>query len=319
MFIISLDFELLWGVLDTKGPEYYSKLGNVYHVVPSLLELFKQYEISCTWATVGALFCEDTSRFLDEAPRLKPTYKVKSICNYTAFKRLSLEDTSILFAPALIKKIESYSNQEIASHTFSHYYTLEDGQTLEQFESDLKAQKSVMLGHTDDCNSIVFPRNQINPNYFESCKKFGINSFRGTASHWAFNSSSKFKQSSFARAFRLIDSYIPLWDCSQVISKDSHSGIVNIPASLFLRPYSHRLSFLEKLKIRRIKTGMTKAAKYGRIFHLWWHPHNFGANLELNMKQLEDILKHSQFLKEKYGFESMTMKDAAANFNKERV
>lgn len=45
-----------------------------------------------------------------------------------------------------------------------------------------------------------------------------------------------------------------------------------------LRPYSPRLSFLEGLRLRRIRHEMVHAAKKGELYHLWWHPYNFGAN-----------------------------------------
>ena len=37
---------------------------------------------------------------------------------------------------------------------------------------------------------------------------------------------------------------------------------------------------------------MTFAAKTGSNYHLWWHPHNFGKDLEANLKFLEKILQH---------------------------
>ncbi|MFP3339900.1 hypothetical protein R0J91_18120, partial [Micrococcus sp. SIMBA_131] len=54
-FVLSLDFELLWGVYESRGSEYYPAIENVFKVVPNLLGLFEKYGISCTWATVGAL------------------------------------------------------------------------------------------------------------------------------------------------------------------------------------------------------------------------------------------------------------------------
>ena len=56
---------------------------------------------------------------------------------------------------------------------------------------------------------------------------------------------------------------------------------------------------------------MTKAAKNGYLFHLWFHPHNFGKNTENNFKNLENIFKTYQKLKKKYGFESSTMSELA--------
>jgi hypothetical protein len=58
-FVISLDFELLWGVRDHADRDSYGKnvLG-ARNAVPKMLEIFAKNGISATWATVGFLFCE---------------------------------------------------------------------------------------------------------------------------------------------------------------------------------------------------------------------------------------------------------------------
>jgi hypothetical protein len=56
---------------------------------------------------------------------------------------------------------------------------------------------------------------------------------------------------------------------------------------------------------------MTYAAKKKELYHLWWHPHNFGVNIKENMENLTVLLKHYQFLHTKYGFANLTMKEAA--------
>jgi hypothetical protein len=83
--------------------------------------------------------------------------------------------------------------------------------------------------------------------------------------------------------------------------------LMNIPASRFLRPYSRRLVFLEGLRFRRIKKEMEYAARHDEVYHLWWHPHNFGANINENFAFLERILKTYQELHERFGMRSMTM------------
>jgi Kef-type K+ transport system membrane component KefB len=56
-FVISLDFELLWGVRDKRTvTDYGANIRGVRDVVPALLDLFAERDIACTWATVGLLF-----------------------------------------------------------------------------------------------------------------------------------------------------------------------------------------------------------------------------------------------------------------------
>jgi len=54
---------------------------------------------------------------------------------------------------------------------------------------------------------------------------------------------------------------------------------------------------------------MTRAARDGRTYHLWWHPHNFGRNIDANMARLDRIIAHFRSLRDKYGMESATMSD----------
>jgi hypothetical protein len=72
------------------------------------------------------------------------------------------------------------------------------------------------------------------------------------------------------------------------------------------------LSWLEPLRLRRIKKAMTYAAKRGEVFHLWWHPHNFGINQEENFKNLTEILEHFKTLQRKYSMRSASMKEISS-------
>lgn len=85
-----------------------------------------------------------------------------------------------------------------------------------------------------------------------------------------------------------------------------------------LWPYSPKLSFLEGLRLRRIKKEMVHAAKKGEMYHLWWHPHNFGANIEENLHMLEEICKCYKELYLKYGFSSYNMNEFERMINHEK-
>ena len=82
--------------------------------------------------------------------------------------------------------------------------------------------------------------------------------------------------------------------------------MVDLPASRFLRPVG-RNAALERLRLWRITTAMETAARRRTLFHLWWHPHNFGVDLQDNLAFLRDILDHFRTLQNRYGMRSMTM------------
>src|SRR5262249_46450134 len=88
-------------------------------------------------------------------------------------------------------------------------------------------------------------------------------------------------------------------------------GLVNVPASRFLRPCVPPLAPLDSLRLSRITSAMEAAAQSGAVYHLWWHPHNFGLNIEKNIAFLDAILTHYAMLHDRYGMKSANMGDFA--------
>ena len=310
-FIISLDFELLWGVRDHRGQEYHQKLIDVHNIVPKLLEIFERFEVSCTWATVGAVGVSSAEELMEMIPKKIPTYNDSNFNPFGYLDELLSLDPKLLFGSDLVRKIVNTPRQELASHTFSHFYALEDGQTQEQFSSDVKAVCTLFRDkYGVSVRSIVFPRNQVNLKYLEALSSNNIFCFRGLPRHWAYKAEKRSARSSIKRLYRLIDSYIPITLSFKSNMKVVDLGIVDVPSTLFLRPYSRALSLLEPLKIWRLKFAMSRAAKRNELFHLWWHPHNFSTNTSQNLKNLENILTHYQNLSHKYGWKNYSMAEA---------
>lgn len=219
----------------------------------------------------------------------------------------SLAEESALFCcPELLQQLSETLNVELASHTFSHYYCLEDGQTLEQFESDIE---QVRKHGVADYTTIIFPRNQVSDEYLKVCAKHGFTHYRGILEDFIHRPSKTERRLSAKGALRLIDTYIPVTGYKTFKRIDVIGGMKNVPGSMFLRPYSRKFRFLEPLKIKRIKRSMKHAAQQGEYFHLWWHPHNFGNNMAENLYQLEQICSYYYSLRKKYGFNSFFMNE----------
>lgn len=310
-FIISLDFELAWGVRDRekKAFEAYQRnLLGVWRTIPALLDIFDEYDIKATFATVGFLFAKNREDLLSSLPSVLPHYENQA---YNPYRQLDEtlgndhSDDATHFAWPLIENIATRGH-EIGTHTFSHYYCLESGQTAENFEADLVAAQAIARRRGIALRSIIFPRNQINSGYLPICEKLGILVYRGNQAHWAYESARREHESWRRRLFRFIDTYVDL-SGHNTYSLDRRSHPLNVPASRFLRPYSRILSPFDPLRLRRIKNEMTYGAKNDRVYHLWWHPHNFGTNLNENMQLLRKICEHFRFLKGEFGFENATM------------
>ena len=60
---------------------------------------------------------------------------------------------------------------------------------------------------------------------------------------------------------------------------------------------------------------MTATAKKNKLYHLWWHPHNFGKNIEENFETLTSILDHYQELNKNYGMRSLNMQEILNDYN----
>ena len=200
------------------------------------------------------------------------------------------------------------AHQEIATHTFSHYYTLEEGQTYQQFKKDLESAISAQSFMGQECQSIVFPRNQFDSEHLKIIKSLDINFYRGNPRYWLYKPRKFQREHTWFRLIRLADAYINISGYNTFTTGGSvESDPTNVAASRFLRPYTPQLRKFENLRFRRIQRSMLYAAKYNKNYHLWWHPHNFGKNIEENLHFLERILKLFQTLNLQFGFTSKAM------------
>ncbi|MEM6905501.1 MAG: polysaccharide deacetylase, partial [Pseudomonadota bacterium] len=128
--VISLDFELMWGVRDGHTIESYgAHIRGVRDALPAMLALFAERGIRATWATVGLLFCRDRDELLAACPpeELRPRYRDPRLSTYAYFDQMgqSAADDPYSFAPDLVERIAETPGQEIGTHTFSHFYAQE--------------------------------------------------------------------------------------------------------------------------------------------------------------------------------------------------
>lgn len=313
-FVISLDFELLWGMRDHKTiDDYGENILGVWEVIPRMLELFDKYDVAATFATVGFLFASKKEELLQFAPEVKPEYKNANLSPYNGhFDHVkdSENDDKYHFASELIDMIRKYPSHEMATHTFSHYYCNSEGQTIDDFRRDIQAAIAIANRDGIKLQSLVFPRNMFNEEYIRVCDENGISSYRGNEEVWFHKSESKTSKIKgiSMRGFRLLNSYLNISGHHCYSDEEmSRERPYNIPSSRFLRPYSPSLKLFEGLRKKRILNSMTHAAKRNLMYHLWWHPHNFGKDQDKNFELLEAILAHYKKLNAKYGFSSVTM------------
>jgi len=307
--VISLDFELYWGVRDRCTiADYGADILGAREAVPRLLDLFQRYDLACTWATVGFLFFDRREALLAALPAQRPAYADPRLSPYAELARIGPGERAdpFRYALSLVRRIAATPRQEIATHTFSHFCCLEPGATPAAFRADLAAARAAAAAEGIGLESIVFPRNQVSRDHLAICREAGLIAYRGTEPSALYRPVPRSQESRLRRAGRLADSYLNLTG-AHAARPGCHSGLVDLPASRFLRPWSPRLARLEPLRLERILAAMRRAAAGDRMFHLWFHPHNFGRHQTENLGVLQRIAEEAARLRERHGWQSHTM------------
>jgi hypothetical protein len=312
VLVVSLDFELYWGVRDRSDLASYAvNLRGAREVVKRLVELFVESDVHATWATVGALFCKNYDELQFCLPARRPSYRNAALSPYYDLPRSHTceRDEPLRYAGSLVDLIKSAPGQEIATHTFSHYYCLEEGQTPEDFAADLDAAGRAAELRGVRLESIVFPRNQVNAAYLRLCRAAGLVAFRGGGEDW--RDAPGGAVSLGRRLGRLVDAYLPLGPPTGRTVQLTSDGLVDVKASRFFRPRAQRLRGVESLKIQRLISELRTAGERSQIYHVWWHPHNMGADIQGHVAQVKRVLREFQLLNETLGMRSLSMADVA--------
>ena len=312
--VISLDLELFWGMRDKRSlAEYGPNIRGVREALPRMLDAFDRYGVKATFATVGLLFFDAKEDLLTAIPAELPSYRESHLSPYNGHLETLGADERLdpyHFGASLIRLIQAHPGHEVGCHTFSHYYCLEAGQSEGQFAADLDAARIAAQRFGITLSSFVFPRNQYQENYLQVCREQGITCYRGNERSWLYDARNGDQESLFRRMFRLLDAWVDISgpNCHDV--KAAPPDIpMDIPSSRFLRPWNKRTKPLEGLRLRRITRAMDHAAANGQVFHLWWHPHNFGANPKENLDRLRRLLELREELRLEHGFGAFSMAD----------
>ena len=212
--VISLDFELHWGVRDHVALDQAqrARLLAARAGIPRLLDLFDEFSVHATWATVGLLFARSRQEAEAFRPEVRPCYQNARLDPYGEPLGADEREDPFHFAPSLIAQIAQRAGQEIASHSFCHYYGMEMGQTEAEFAADLKSAVAIAANSGYVLRSYVFPRNQVNPRYLAALERSGIWTYRGNESV-GFREAAAFAEQRrpYKRACRLLDSFLDIY------------------------------------------------------------------------------------------------------------
>ena len=311
--VTSLDFELHWGVRDHQAldAEERGRLLAARETVPKILSVFSEHGVRATWATVGLLFAGSREEAQAFQPRSLPKYQQSQLDPYCEDLGRDEADDPFHFAPSLIRAIAQAPGQELGSHSYSHYYSLEAGQGEAEFKADIASAQEIAENSGYRLKSYVFPRNQVRRTYLPILQEAGFCTYRGTEPVTAKAPVTFGEQrQSWRRALRLIDAYSNLHGV-QTVAWPAVGDLLPVDASRYLRPFSPALRILENARLQRIASAMKSAAREKRIFHLWWHPEDFAKFPAQNLDFLDRVLQIFGECRREFGMLSLSMGDVS--------
>lgn len=277
--VISLDFELRWGVADKlpDSPEPYRRnLEGEPDAVLGMLDLFGREGVGATWATVGALACSGWDEYLARAPS-PPAYVDERTGFRSDWQRLDPKGR-LHFAPETVAAIAKAPGQELGSHTFSHIYLREEGCRPDDVLADSRAVAGIFSEKFGVApTSFVFPRNQVSQ--VETLRQAGIRRWRSNPRFRWWNATRRDEQSRLVRGMRMLDSLAPLGSRRAPSHEMRASYLVRFPLP----------DAAWKLHMARIAADARKL-RPDETLHLWWHPHNIGASVDASLRRLSNLL-----------------------------
>lgn len=282
VIVLSLDFELRWGVADRLAGDfsrYRRHLEGVREAVPALLDLFAGIRTPATWATVGAVACDDWDDYLSSAPP-PPRYLDARLVHDLPAYRNGDPSGRLHFAPDLVRMIAGAPKQELGSHSFSHMFFREAGVMRRDVDADARAVRQLFEGRFGVTpTSFVFPRNQVE--FVDVLARHGIDVVRDNPPTWYHRKTAESEESALIRALRLVEALAP------VGSRAYASGRGRQHASYFMRVNLPPVAF--RAHRRRIAAD-ARQMRADDVLHLWAHPHNFGAEPRSTIARLRELL-----------------------------
>ena len=246
--IISADFEMAWAWRFAKRCMDPEKMGLTERKnIPVLIDMFEEYGIPITWATVGHLFLSSCSREngrphgrMERIPYFtNRVWSYKSGDWYDHDPCSGYREAPAWYAPDLIRLIlKSKVKHEIGCHSFSHI-DCSDRHCSEKV-MDHEIMECVAMAHKAglELKSMVFPGGT-NGNC-GVLKKYGFTNYRINAE---------------------CDLFYP--------EKDSY-GLWQLPSSASIE--NHGFGWSSQFYESMYRMYIDKAIESGTVCHLWFHP-----------------------------------------------
>lgn len=258
---ISLDFEAGWGVVGNGSWRAREAAGVYRNLRPALrrfVSLLDDLEISCIWATVGAMIEDPSER---DFSHLKGAYASK-VADFVA----QAEGETHLGLDLLETVMSARQKQYFGTHGYSHVLFTDSEQDETVFRVELERARRINASFGLDANFFVFPENR--SNHLDVVSDAGIRIARMPAVSGPFpDRRRRAVRRMFDLAVRPVSS-VSETVCSGGLRLHHASELVNWGTS------APRIK--KALMMRRIERAI-QCAKSGQHVHFWLHPFDLVA------------------------------------------
>lgn len=311
-FVLSLDFELIWGTSDRPGREEFRRAceRERSEVFGPLLTLLEEFEISATWCILGHVMLRSCTPVNGRKhPEIVRPAHAWQQGDWFMRDPCSDEDRApIFYGRSLVERlIGSRVPQEIGCHSFSHVVFGDPGCSRETAASEVRAcvQAARDLGIT--LRSFAFPRNRVG--HLDVLREYGFTCFRGPEPTWYLRDGRT--EGALERTAHLAD-VVAARRPPAVVPGREH-GLINIPGSMMLFPaHGPRRHIPVSRRVRRVLKGIEAAAREQRIMHLWFHPTNLADEPEAMLGGMRTVFAEVARRRERAELDVLTMAELAA-------
>lgn len=282
-FLFSLDTELAWGYYDQFDEKNFSRNGERERkAVLRLLEIFDEFNITATWAVVGHMFYEKC-----EKCEICPVLEWKD--KYRSFDRIYETDDQLWYGLDVIELLQTRgARHEIGFHGYTHRVFGENQMTEKDARLEISEWQRLADRKKITPYSVVFPRNR--SGYLKAFKEAGYICYRGDELH-----PRDYRIPVLGKVLNIIDLFLQFRTPQVYNPIMDDSGLVNLPSSRWLFGMNRKIERLLDalglpfLRIRRMISGIRKAAQQGKIVHIWAHPEEFKTDADF--EKLRFLLK----------------------------
>jgi len=306
VFMLSLDFELIWGTLDLFGPEGFRRACTTERqLLPRLLELLARHRIGATWCVVGHLFlerCPEAAQPM-HAEMVRPRHAWQRGDWFADDPGGDERTQPLFFARSLVRQIQDCPvPQEIGSHSFSHVIFGDPGCSRECADSELRACVKAARELGIELRSFAFPRNSVG--HLDVLRAHAFTSFRGPGPRWYEQEEPPGPEARLARLWDVLLATTP----PVFLPRLTGDGLWDLPGSMIYQPmHGLRRHIPLSLRVRRARKGLEAAAHQRRLFHLWFHPTNLADESDAMFDGLDQILREVAALCAAGRLENLTM------------